>query len=271
MLKVSFVLPVKNGEKFLRHTVESLQKQTLVDIEIVIVNDHSTDNTQEIIEELAKIDSRITVHKLTETSGVAAGRNAGTNIARGEIILPTDADDPNYPNRAEVSVKELERNNADIYYGNVKRHYIETCKDELRHFQPYNARLLSFVNFIANSASAYKKSVFEDVGGYDTKIKIGEDYDFWLSAQEKGYKFCSQNTPLTQYTMHSGQTTGQNLSPEKIAERQKWNQVVREKHRIFDVDVEYVKQHASPEVVDFYVNKNYDIWFAPKSIPEKTV
>lgn len=267
MAKASFVMPVKDGEKFIGKTIESLQKQTVPGIEIVVVNDHSTDSTPKIIDKIASADPRVIRHDLTDTTGAAAGRNAGTKIARGEIILPTDADDPNYPERAEITIRELTKNNADIFYGNVMRHYAETGKEEMRHFQPYDVKLLQYINIISNPASAYKKTVFDSVGGYDTNIKIGEDYDFWLSAQEKGFMFCSSNVPLARYTMHAGQLTGVNLDKDKIIERQKWNKIVREKHKIIDVDVDFVKKHASPEVVDFYVNKNYDIWFAKDSIP----
>lgn len=264
----SFVMPVKNGEKFLANTIESLQKQSVDDIEIIVINDHSTDNTPQIVKKMANADKRIIYHDLSNAIGASAGRNAGTELARGEIILPSDADDPSYPDRAKISVEELKKNNADIFYGNLMRKY-ENGKQELRHFQPYDDKLLRIINIIPNTASAYKKEVFDKIGGYDKSLKVGEDYDFWLSAQDNGFKFTSLDKPVTYYSMHAGQLTGVSTDKDKIRQRQKWNRIVRKKHDIFSVDPEYIKDHAEPSIVDFYINKNYEIWFAPASIPKK--
>ncbi len=268
MPKASFVMPVKDGEKFIAKTIESLQKQSIDDIEIIVVNDHSTDNTAKIVQEISKKDERVIYCDLTTATGAAAGRNSGTKLARGEIILPSDADDPSYLDRAKISIEELKNNNADIFYGNLMRKY-ENGKQELRHFQPYDDKLLRIINIIPNTASAYKKEVFDKIGGYDKSLKVGEDYDFWLSAQDNGFKFTSLDKPVTFYSMHAGQLTGASIDKDKIRQRQKWNRIVRKKHDIFSADPEYIKIYAEPSIVDFYINKNYDIWFAPESISNK--
>ena len=267
MIKASFVMPVKNGDKLIENTINSLLGQTYNNIEIVVVNDHSDDNTLRILTELSKNNDNIIVCNLTDKTGIGAGRNMGVNHASGDVILPVDSDDPCFPNRAKLSIDELEKNQADIFYANVERHYIETNKRILRHFQPYDEKMLRSINIIAHGASAFKKKVFETVGPYDEDIKIGEDYDFFLSAQERGFKFCSKNIAVSEYTMHKGQITSP--LPEKITQRQEWNKLVRARHKIFNIDLEYVKSHATPEVLDFYVNKNYDIWFSENSIPTK--
>lgn len=263
----SFVMPVKDGEKFIEKTVQSILNQSHKDIEIIAVNDHSADDTLGILNKIATKNTNIRVVSLTDKTGIGAGRNLGTKNAKGDVIFPIDADDPSSPNRVELSLKELENKNADIFYGNVERFFVDTGKRELRHFQPYDEKMLRNINFIAHGASAYKKEVFEQVGPYDENLKIGEDYDFFLKAQEKGFKFCFKNTAVSQYTMHPGQIT--TAGPEKIAERQKWNRLIREKHGIHGIDLEYVKKHATPEIIDFYINKNFDIWFSKESIPTK--
>ena len=268
MPKVSFVMPVKNGEDFIKNTIDSLLKQTFSDIEVVVVNDHSDDKTPQILEKIANENKNIKICNLTDKTGVGAGRNIGTKTATGEIIMPVDADDPNYSNRAENSLIELEKNNADLFYANIERYYTDTKKRELRHFQPYDEKMLKYINIVPHGASAFKREVFEKIGSYEEKFLIGEDYDFFLTAQELGYKFCSKNVAVAQYTMHSGQLTT-SPDPEKIKKRQEWNRLIREKHKIYEVDLDYVKNNAAPEVVEFYVDKNYNIWFAPESIPKK--
>jgi|SRR3990167_5542633 len=264
----SYVMPVKNGGKFIKKTLESLFLQTLNEIEIIVVNDHSEDDTVNIVNNLIKKDSRLRMIHLKDTTGVSAGRNAGTRVASGEIILPADADDLNFPNRAEVTIEELKRNKADLFYGNVERFYVETGERKPRHFQPYDAKLLRYINFIPNPASGFTRKVFDKVGPYDENLVIGEDYDLFLSAEEEGFKFCSKNVLLAQYTMQPNQVTSTN-SPEKIRVRQKYNRLVRQKHSLFSIDIDYVKNKAASEVVDFYVNQKFDIWFALESIPER--
>jgi len=268
MLKASFVLPVKNSEAFILKTIQSLLNQTYANIEVIVVDDHSTDQSPKILQRLASKDKRIFYLNLKKGEGPAAARNMGTKLATGQVILPTDADDPNYPERAKVSVEMLEKHKADIFYGNLMRFYVDSNKKELRHYQPYDAQLLDNINYIAHSgASAYYKYVFGKVRGYDENIIIGEDYDFWLKAQECGFKFCSENIPLAQYTMHKNQITTHD-DKAKIVNRQKWNRIIRSKHSLYNINIDYVKKHCTPEVYDFYINKNYKIWFGKESIPQ---
>lgn len=270
MPKATFIVAVKDGEKFVKQTVQSILSQTLTDLEAVVVNDHSKDNTVAIIETIAKLDNRVKLFHLKDKKGAAAARNYGINNSIGEIIFPTDADDPLNPKRMEISIESLNQSKADIFYSNLERYYIGTGKKEMRHFQPYDEKLLRYINYIAHAgSSAYFRYVYDKIGGYDEKIMIGEDYSFWLSAQELGFKFCYDNIALAQYTMHGEQITVSD-DPEKIKRRQSWNRIVREKHKIFEIDLDYVKSKATPDVVEFYVNKNSDIWFAPESIPNKS-
>lgn len=266
MPKISFVMPVKNGEMFIEKTINSLLSQTIKDSEIVVVNDHSEDKTENILKTLCQKEKRLKILDLTGKAGVAAARNAGTEVATGEIILPVDADDPNYPDRAETSIAELEKNNCQIFYGNIERYFVDTQLRIPRHFQSYDEKMLRNINIVPHGASAFLKSVYNKVGGYDETLQIGEDYDFFLTAQEKGMRFCSKDICLAQYTMHQGQLTSENQK-DRIAKRQKWNRIVRQKHSIYQVDPGYVAQKANPEVQDFYIKKNFDIWFGPDSIP----
>lgn len=268
MPKVSLVLAVRDGEKFIQNTIDSVLKQTYKNWELIIINDHSVDKTKSIVNKIAKQDRRIKIFDLVAGQGAAAARNFGNQKASGDIILPCDADDPIFPNRAEVSVAELTKQKADIFYANLERCYLDTDKRASRHFQPYDANLLHYINYIAHGSTGYYKYVAEKIGGYDPEIKIGEDYDFWLKAQEVGFKFCYKKVNLAQYTMHSGQSTTAN-SAKNVAKRQLWNKTVRTKHNIFKIDLNYVKTHAEKEVIDFYVNKNYKIWFGKESIPSK--
>jgi len=267
MIKASFVLPVKNGSKFIANTLKSLLKQTEKNIEIIVVNDNSTDNTDDIVKRIAREDSRIKLfHNPVNLTGEAATRNFGTKHTKGKIILPTDADDPNNFTRAEISYNELRKNKADIFYGTLEHYYTETGKREKRFFQPYDAELLKYINYINHAgASAYLKSAFIKLGGYDTKINIGTDYDMWLRAQKIGLKFIGRDIILAQYTIHRNQMTATT-----IKNRHYWLRTIRKKHTIYNIDIKYVKKNARKEVVDFFINNPYyyKIWFNKNSIPD---
>ena len=92
MTKVSVIVPIYNSEKFLQKCLDSLQRQTLKDIEIILINDGSTDNSEEIINNYLKADSRFKYFK-QENKGQAVARNRGLEIARGEYISFVDSDD----------------------------------------------------------------------------------------------------------------------------------------------------------------------------------
>ena len=113
MPKVSIVVPVYNVENYLEFCVRSLKAQTLKDIEIILVDDGSPDNSGKICDELAKTDSRISVvHK--QNGGLSSARNAGIAVARGEYIGFVDSDDWVEPDMYEHLLKLIEENDADI-------------------------------------------------------------------------------------------------------------------------------------------------------------
>ena len=111
--KVSVILPVYNVGKYLRQSLDSLINQNLKDIEIICVNDGSTDDSYEILEEYREKDSRIKViHK--ENKGTGAARNDGLRLATGECIGFVDPDDWVKPNMFERLYQEIKEKNLDI-------------------------------------------------------------------------------------------------------------------------------------------------------------
>ncbi len=116
-MKISVVMPVYNGERFLEDAIESVLDQTLEDFELIIINDGSTDNTEKIIEEYMEKDYRIICIKNRVNKGFDNWYNIlnmGLKVARGEYIARMDADDICYPNRLEVQYNYLEKH-KDIF------------------------------------------------------------------------------------------------------------------------------------------------------------
>lgn len=121
---ITVVVPIYNVEKYLKKCIESILKQTYTNMEIILVNDGSTDSCGEICDEFAKIDKRIKVlHK--ENGGLSDARNAGLNIAQGKYITFIDSDDFITNNAVELLYKNLIKYQKDISVG-----VINTFTDE---------------------------------------------------------------------------------------------------------------------------------------------
>lgn len=117
--KISIIVPIYNAEKYVAETINSLTNQTLKDIEIILVNDGSKDNSKEICENYAKQDERIVVIN-KENGGLADARNAGMKIATGKYIMFLDADDLFLEDTCEHMYNMIERTKADYVIGNYQ-------------------------------------------------------------------------------------------------------------------------------------------------------
>ena len=193
--KLSVVMPVYNVEDYLDEALNSAENQTLKDIEIICVNDGSTDNSPEILESHAKKDSRIRVIN-QENQGVSVARNAGIKAATGKYIYFFDSDDVLAPYIMEKSVNLLEKYNADVI--KFRRVYFEAdSKADLwaysyddSAFRLYECKPDSnCVKFFCEGGwavwtSVYKKSLIaENSIEFNKNIGFGEDllFNFVLS------------------------------------------------------------------------------------------
>lgn len=177
MCKVSVIIPCYNCGQYLNDAIESVKKQTFSDWEIIVIDDGSTD--QETINILSTLpcDNRI---KLIQqgNNGPAYARNTGISQAKGELILPLDADDTISPYYMEEAVPLFEKNdNLGIVYCRAQKFGKETGEWIL---PSYSAQNMAFDNVIFVSAF-FKKSDWELVGGFPNYAYFGlEDYAFWL-------------------------------------------------------------------------------------------
>ena len=113
MTLISVIIPVHNVEKYLPRCLDSVINQTYKDIEIICINDGSTDNSLKVLNEYAQNDNRIKIIN-REHSGPSASRNAGIKVSKGEYIIFVDSDDWIENNLAELALDKISKNNADI-------------------------------------------------------------------------------------------------------------------------------------------------------------
>lgn len=187
MKRVSFVIPFYN-DHWVTHAIESAQKQSYADVEIVVVDDGSTDLTHLGVEHMAKSDKRIKFIRLPKNVGRSEARNLGNKEATGDFILVLDSDDIAYPDRARLTVEKLKR--ADMTYGSADQMDILGNRGALYQADVFNREkaVKEKVNRMVHSTLAYRKEIAERFRYRDGDIsKIGiDDWAFELEVAFSG-------------------------------------------------------------------------------------
>lgn len=230
--RASFVIPAYNSEAFLAQAIVSCRVQSVKDIEIIVVNDGSTDGTQELIEWHAKDDSRI-VPVLADHKGRSAARNQGNALAKAPIILVLDSDDMACKNRVRDTLLCFQMKNPDVVYGPFQ---IINENDQVLAVQKagkfdHKLSLEKKVNYIGHSTMAYRKNVTLNVQ-YDEGdfSRLGlDDWKFQWDCVMKGYKFETVTPYLSKYRIYNlpNQTYG---SPTEFFRDEKEVQKVKDEY-----------------------------------------
>lgn len=177
---VSVIIPCFNQGQYLQEAVDSVLASTYQNIEIIVVNDGSTEHLG-ILNSFS--DPKIKIIN-QDNQGLASARNNGIKKAKGEYILPLDADDKIYPTYIEKAVDIIE-NNSKIGIVYCKAEFFGIKKEEWK-LQEYKFPNILWTNSIFCSA-VYRKSDWEKVGGYKKEMVFGfEDWELWLSFIELG-------------------------------------------------------------------------------------
>ncbi len=184
MPKVSVIIPTYNRAKNLIQSIDSVMNQTYQDLEIIIVDDGSTDNTKEV---LSKYDGKVR-YFYQENRGVSAARNIGIKESRGEFIAFLDSDDSWLGNKLEQQMKLFQYDpSVSLQYSYAR--YLDKANN-IEFIRPKNVSK-SFKDFLyedtvlPTSSVVLKKSVLEEVGMFDEGLPGIEDYDLWLRCSRK--------------------------------------------------------------------------------------
>ncbi len=181
---VSVVLPVYNGERFISESIKSILNQSYQNIELIIVNDCSTDKTEEIIKEFEKSDDRIRVIKNSSNLKLPKSLNVGFEQAKGSYYTWTSDDNMYMPNAIETMVSYL-KDHPDISmvysdYTNINEIGDSIDKAELQ------ASKYLLVENVCGASFMYTREIAEEVGKYDENLFLAEDYDYWIRISSKG-------------------------------------------------------------------------------------
>lgn len=248
--KVSVVLPTYNGEKYLAQSIESVLTQTYQNLELIIVDDCSTDGTPEIIRHFAEQDSRIRVIRNVENQKLPRSLNIGFRQAAGGYLTWTSDDNFYEDNAIEVMVRALEQNpDCGMVYCDM------TCifEDGIKLSRPTLGIERLYVDDVVGACFLYRRQVLETVGEYDPDMFLVEDYDYWLRVrQQYGILYLPQR--LYQYRFHSSSLT-MTKEREVAAQRQR----MRLRHLDFLLDK---VSEGEKEVLflDMWLHSSRDTW-----------
>ena len=207
---ISIVITCYNYANYVADAIFSALGQTYENFEIIIVNDGSTDNSEEVISRFLD-DPRIKYIK-QKNAGQANAKNTGIRNAKGDFMAFLDADDMWEPDKLEKQVRLFNNPNVGVVYSRAR--YIDGNGNPLdfklqnKYLRPRSGKVtewLIFDNFVPFSSSVVRRECFEKVGLFDESLKMGIDWDLWLRISVH-YEFDYVDEPLLLYRMgHVGQ------------------------------------------------------------------
>jgi glycosyltransferase involved in cell wall biosynthesis len=216
---VSVVLPVRDGERFVREAIESILRQTYADLEVVVVDDGSTDRTLEVVTSFR--DDRLRLFR-QEALGLVVALQRGVAEARAAFVARMDADDVSEPERLERQVGLLRlRPRAGMiatWVAVIDEEGRELRREVLPSEHEDLARRLLLRNPFQHGSVLLRRDALEAVGGYRADYGANEDYDLWRRLARSWELACVPEV-LYRYRLHPAAVT--QTDPERIAQRER--------------------------------------------------
>ena len=216
---ISVVIPAYNAENTVEEAIESVCMQTYQDIEIIVVDDGSTDMTSQLIDTCAAKDMRIRPIHSEQNRGVSVSRKVGVEASYGDWIAFLDSDDHWAPDKLSRQVMMQTETSADLLYTGV-------------HFEKWDGEPIGYVmqvpkevryekllkqNIISNSSVMIRKSLYQE--NCVMRDDLHEDYACWLRVLRSGNKACGVNDPLITYRISGQSKSGNKIKSAKMCWR----------------------------------------------------
>lgn len=243
---VSVLMPCYNVEKYVEESMSSILNQTYANLQIIAINDCSTDSTGDILKKMAKQDSRISVIDNEANLKLIKTLNKGISLCKGEFIARMDADDISLPTRIEKEVEFLEHNpDHDIVSTLFFAFRSENPNKRYLHHSPLrDGELRGYMLFksgICHPAVMIRKRVFTELGlKFEQEYLHVEDYALWSEAIYKT-KIGNINEPLLLYRVHQSQvsTMHEDLQSEN-------------KKKVFKIHCSHLGLSVDDDFIDIY-------------------
>ncbi len=215
---ISIVMPNYNGRRFLKESIESVRRQTYTDWELLVVDDGSTDGSEEIVTAISKEDTRIHLLRCPKNQGVALTRNLGIQKAKGAYIALLDNDDTWEPEKLEKQLELLEKTKAEIAYcsydfmdeqgESIKRPFVVPETTDFDHM---------LVSSVISCSTAMIRSDVLKAHPFDPSY-YHEDFVLWMEL----LKIPCQAVGNREVLAHYRQTQGSRSNNKKNAAYERW-------------------------------------------------
>lgn len=202
-------MPVYNSGKLIHQTINSILNQTYSNFEFIIVNDASIDNTLEVIKAYKKKDSRIKIINNQINLGISLSSNKGLDAAKGKYIAMMDHDDISLPERLEMQINYLEKNQGVFLIGTGNYYIDENNKiinkiKTITNENKIKKDMINGTNRICHPSIMFRNNTKIR---YREKIYFAQDVDFFLQLMSAGKKLSNIKEVLLHYRVHNTQTS----------------------------------------------------------------
>lgn len=208
---ISVVIPTYNREKVIARSIESVLKQEDIEIEVIVVDDCSTDNTEQVVKKIN--DSRIKFYKLDSNFGACIARNTGIKLSTGEYIAFQDSDDVWHPNKLKIQLSEMIKNNAKVSFCNFikineklkkQNEFPTDVKDGYIEFETFLEK-----SIVSTQCIVAKRECFDDIC-FDPIMPRLQDWDLVLALSKK-YRILHINQALVDMYVQEDSISSNNL------------------------------------------------------------
>jgi glycosyltransferase involved in cell wall biosynthesis len=192
--QISVIMSTYNNEESLEKSIKSILNQSFKNFEFIIINDGSTDSSNNIIEHYANLDSRI-INISQINKGLTKSLNIAINIAKGKYIARQDADDESLPDRFSVQLDWLEKYDYDFCSSRAILNNSGRIIPALTYFLPYKLITL-FKNPFIHGSFLIKRKILEEINGYDESFIYAQDYKLIIDLINVSAKIKFLKSPL---------------------------------------------------------------------------
>jgi glycosyltransferase involved in cell wall biosynthesis len=251
---ISVVIPVYNGEKTIRETLESVLNQTFQDFEIIVINDGSSDATLKIVSSLKAPGLKVFSYP---NVGQSASRNRGFSHSTGEFIAFLDADDLWTPNKLEAQLKALQDNpQAAVAYSwsdfiDESGQFLRAASRSSVSGDVYAKLLLT--DFLDNCSNPLiRRQALIEVGGFDESFRPADDWDMWLRLAAR-YHFVVVPAPQILYRLSANSESSNLLRMESASVR-----VIERTFNQAPASLQHLRKHSLANIYKYLIFRCFD-------------
>jgi glycosyltransferase involved in cell wall biosynthesis len=204
-VRATVLIGAYNSAATLQRAIDAILAQTVPELELIVIDDGSADDSAVIAYGVAKVDSRVRVLEMGRNVGIARSLNAGIEAARAPFVAVNDADDWSAPHRLERQLSVLEAQ-ADVAVVGVRMHEVDEAGHGLAPRTSFAAgdvrEALMRFNPIPNTSAMFRRDAVMEAGGYDPRYRYAMEYDLWLRLAER-WRLLTLDEPLATRVMGS--------------------------------------------------------------------